>query len=410
MLIPTVSYLLFTSPLIKPLPQTMTNMNVINELPINLLDAGNEIKNLIAEKGLKNLSSKTIRKHLELKFDSPLDEFKTQIDKIILDKINEIQKIKSSCDEEKVDTDIAETIQEESLTKADVTSAQVSDPSNPSFNPSSSLTTSSERKRRRVNHNVDEHETEDSSDDLASIVKRRRGVQTRNKRELPRKVGPKKVDAKDNKKTAKKGGYQRVCVLSDELANLLGKRYMQRSEVVKHMWSYFKDKNLKDPKAKKMIILDEPLKKIFGQTTKRIKGFTMMQRLSKHVKDTEFLDLVTRKKIEADLKCETNIYFQVGTKTDDNLLDTNDIFDNDDIATDKDENDSIQSTTSHVETETSRQILPGSNKEITVHNQPFSLNIAQPSKVDGIDSDDSTESTSDTSSSESQKSFSDENE
>ena len=65
----------------------------IQVLPINSLDAENEIRNLISEKSLKDLTSKSIRKHLEIKFGCPLDEYKVQIDEIILEEMGKLQKI-----------------------------------------------------------------------------------------------------------------------------------------------------------------------------------------------------------------------------------------------------------------------------------------------------------------------------
>jgi len=62
-------------------------------------------------------------------------------------------------------------------------------------------------------------------------------------------------------------------VLSPELASLVGKRYMRRSEVVKEIWNYLRANNLQDPKSKQYYFLDEPLKKVFNKTAKRIKVF-----------------------------------------------------------------------------------------------------------------------------------------
>ena len=62
-------------------------------------------------------------------------------------------------------------------------------------------------------------------------------------------------------------------MLSPELASLVGKRYMRRSEVVKEIWNYLRTNNLQDPKSKQYYFLDEPLKKVFNKTAKRIKVF-----------------------------------------------------------------------------------------------------------------------------------------
>ena len=54
-----------------------------------------------------------------------------------------------------------------------------------------------------------------------------------------------KIEPMGSKTTKKNPGSQRtmygsICALSDDLSNLLGTRYMRRSDVVKSMWNYFK--------------------------------------------------------------------------------------------------------------------------------------------------------------------------
>ena len=52
--------------------------------------------------------------------------------------------------------------------------------------------------------------------------------------------------------------------VSAELAAVVGKGPMPRSEVVKKLWVYIKGKNLQDPANKRNIIADAALKKVFG--------------------------------------------------------------------------------------------------------------------------------------------------
>ena len=52
--------------------------------------------------------------------------------------------------------------------------------------------------------------------------------------------------------------------ISPELAAIVGKGPMARSEVVKKLWEYIKKNNLQDPKAKRNIVADADLKKVFG--------------------------------------------------------------------------------------------------------------------------------------------------
>lgn len=52
--------------------------------------------------------------------------------------------------------------------------------------------------------------------------------------------------------------------ISPELAVVVGAGPMPRSEVVKKLWAYIKEKNLQDPNNKRNINADENLKKVFG--------------------------------------------------------------------------------------------------------------------------------------------------
>ncbi|KKW21974.1 MAG: SwiB complex protein [Parcubacteria group bacterium GW2011_GWF2_50_9] len=52
--------------------------------------------------------------------------------------------------------------------------------------------------------------------------------------------------------------------VSADLAVVVGKGPMPRSEVVKKLWEYIKAKNLQDPSNKRNINADAALKKVFG--------------------------------------------------------------------------------------------------------------------------------------------------
>lgn len=58
--------------------------------------------------------------------------------------------------------------------------------------------------------------------------------------------------------------FMKPLKVSDNLAMIVGKGPMPRSEVVKKLWVYIKSKNLQDPKKKRNIVADEALKKVFG--------------------------------------------------------------------------------------------------------------------------------------------------
>lgn len=70
--------------------------------------------------------------------------------------------------------------------------------------------------------------------------------------------------------------------VSPELAEVVGKGPMPRSEVVKNLWIYIKKNNLQDPKDKRTINADANLKKVFGGKA-AVNMFEMTKLVSKHL-------------------------------------------------------------------------------------------------------------------------------
>ncbi len=78
-----------------------------------------------------------------------------------------------------------------------------------------------------------------------------------------------------------KSAFMKPLTISDELAVVVGKGPMPRSEVVKGLWKYIKKHDLQDPKKKKNIRADENLKAIFGKPV--FDMFEMNKLVSKHL-------------------------------------------------------------------------------------------------------------------------------
>jgi len=70
--------------------------------------------------------------------------------------------------------------------------------------------------------------------------------------------------------------------ISADLAVVVGKGPMPRSEVVKKLWVYIKGKKLQDEKNKRNINADEALKKVFGGKAV-VNMFEMTKLVSKHL-------------------------------------------------------------------------------------------------------------------------------
>ena len=76
--------------------------------------------------------------------------------------------------------------------------------------------------------------------------------------------------------------FMKPMTISDELAVVVGKGPMPRSEVVKKLWVYIKGKNLQDPNNRRNIVADANLKKVFGGK-EVVNMFEMTKLVSKHL-------------------------------------------------------------------------------------------------------------------------------
>ena len=82
--------------------------------------------------------------------------------------------------------------------------------------------------------------------------------------------------------TKPNSAFMKPMNISAELAAVVGKGPMPRSEVVKKLWVYIKGKNLQDPTNKRNINADEVLKKVFGGKAV-VNMFEMTKLVSKHL-------------------------------------------------------------------------------------------------------------------------------
>lgn len=80
----------------------------------------------------------------------------------------------------------------------------------------------------------------------------------------------------------KTSAFMKPMNISEDLAAVVGKGPMPRSEVVKALWVYIKKNDLQDPKAKRNIIADANLLKVFGGK-KVVDMFEMTKLVSKHL-------------------------------------------------------------------------------------------------------------------------------
>ncbi|CAI0429727.1 unnamed protein product, partial [Linum tenue] len=102
----------------------------------------------------------------------------------------------------------------------------------------------------------------------------------RSSKRKTRAKGRSRKQPEEGKKRAG-GGFTKLCRLSPQLEEFLGAPEMARTEVVKQLWVYIKEKELQDPSNKRNILCDEPLRTIFCVDS--INMFEMNKALTKHI-------------------------------------------------------------------------------------------------------------------------------
>merc|ERR1712219_57777 len=85
-------------------------------------------------------------------------------------------------------------------------------------------------------------------------------------------------------KPKKVNGLTKPMTLSKELAAIVGAKKdekLARSEIIKRLWAYLKEKNLQDPENKQWFTPDKLMAPVFG--TEKIKAFGMAKYLKDHL-------------------------------------------------------------------------------------------------------------------------------
>ena len=108
------------------------------------------------------------------------------------------------------------------------------------------------------------------------------------KKSKPTKKAAAKPAAKAKAKPAAKAkrkpsaAFMKPLTISPALSAIVGTKALPRTEVVKKVWEYIKKNKLQDPKAKRNILADENLQKVFGGK-KTVDMFQMTKLISGHL-------------------------------------------------------------------------------------------------------------------------------
>lgn len=79
----------------------------------------------------------------------------------------------------------------------------------------------------------------------------------------------------------KQSRFMQPMQISDELAAVVGRGPMPRTEVTKKIWAYIKKNNLQDKKNRRDIVADDKLKVLFKKP--KVNMFEMTKLINKHL-------------------------------------------------------------------------------------------------------------------------------
>ncbi|CAJ0580810.1 unnamed protein product, partial [Mesorhabditis spiculigera] len=204
------------------------------ELPVQRADALLAVQKFLKEISLTELTSSKVRHHLAAEFGKDFTECSTAVDELIRESITQMQNSSSSSK-----TSPVATINQE----------KKQPPSAP------------------------EESSDDGVDDLLPRAKLRRSASGN------ASTSHKKKGARTRSRGTSR--FSAVCAISEDLQEITQKPFMRRCDVVKSMWKYITDNNLKNPKNKKMVLCDDKLRKVFKKNS--FLGFGMMKHLAAHI-------------------------------------------------------------------------------------------------------------------------------
>ena len=98
------------------------------------------------------------------------------------------------------------------------------------------------------------------------------------------RTSPPKGGARRHARAGSKAGQglQKAVRPSAELAAIVGREPLPRTQITKKLWDYIKAHNLQDPQNKRQINADSTLQPIFGGKTS-ISMFELAKQVSQHV-------------------------------------------------------------------------------------------------------------------------------
>ena len=93
----------------------------------------------------------------------------------------------------------------------------------------------------------------------------------------------KRWDLNSDKLQKKQSAFMKPVGISSELAEIVGKGPMPRTEITKKLWDYIRKHKLQDAKNRQMINPDDKLGSVIGN--KPINMFKMTSKIAEHIKE-----------------------------------------------------------------------------------------------------------------------------
>ncbi|VDI18377.1 upstream activation factor subunit UAF30 [Mytilus galloprovincialis] len=222
------------------------------------------IKDILKDADLDSLSAKKVRLQLQEQYDTDLSDKRKVIDQLVMELIEESQDSQENEDDPSSEEEELEDEPPKKKPKPTKKATITKPKPPPKKTPEKVVTT-----------NMSDS-SDGGEDDEAMAQKLQEELNSGGRRTRSRNT--KKKERKTPVKREKKGtsAYSRPCLLSQELADVMGADKLARNEVVKKMWQIIKERNLQ---------WDEQLLPIFGK--KKVKTFGMMKYLKNHIKDAK---------------------------------------------------------------------------------------------------------------------------